>query len=362
MRISYIMAASIALAAVAYMASGVIGAGYQPQENKKTPTASVGARPAELFRVRTRPLQAVPRQSNLVFRGETEADHIIDIRAQTSGTIEKVLVEKGTQVKNGDPLFLLNSADRQAKLAETKATLRQRQLEAGAARNLNKKGYSSSMSVADADAKLALAQAELRSMEVEIGYLSVTSPGDGVIDDRAGETGKFVSVGENLAMLVDLDPLLVVGYASEREVIGLHIGQEAHIRFLNGEEREGKIQFISTSADPVTRTFKIEAAIANPDLSLRQGLSAEILVPTKTDFVHIVPSSALSLDANGQLGIKVVDDGGIARFLPAKIDGEDEKGLWLRDLPPALDLIVLGQEFVKAGDKVIAVPEGPPNP
>ena len=363
MRTSYVVASVIAVAASLYMASGffISKDSITPAAIAQAPseTANKTAAPvAETLLVQTRKLKAVNRERIIVLRGKAIANREIDVRAKTSGTVDTILVEKGQMVKAGQELMTLTSEERKAKLDETKALLRQRQLEAGAQNTLAKKGFSSKMVVADAQAKLALAEAQTKAMEVEIDHLSVEAPADGILDRRNAEIGKYVAIGESVAVLVDSDPILAVGYATEHEVIGLSLGQKASVTFLDGEKREGQIQYIAAAADEETRTFRVEIAIANEDQKIRHGQSAEMAIPTQTELVQIIPTNAISLDSSGTFGIKVVGPNNVAQFLPAHIVGEDSEGLWLTGLPADIELIVIGQEFVRSGDKVTPIAEG----
>ena len=68
--------------------------------------------------------------------------------------------------------------------------------------------------------------------------------------------------------------------------------------------------------------------------------------------------SLLSLADDGRVGVKAVDDAGIVRFLPVAVLGNADPGtVWVAGLPDRVRLITVGQEFVKDGEAVQAVPE-----
>jgi len=154
--------------------------------------------------------------------------------------------------------------------------------------------------------------------------------------------------GAVCATLIALDPILLVGYAAERDVDKLAVGDPATARLANGRAVEGAIRFVSRAADEATRTFRVEVAAANPALDIRDGMTAEIMVALSAAPAHLVPQSALTLDDAGRLGVRLAD-GGAARFVPVTIMGEAAGGVWLDGLPPRATIIVVGQEFVSDG-------------
>ena len=126
-----------------------------------------------------------------------------------------------------------------------------------------------------------------------------------------------------------------------------------HIETVAGDEADGTVTFISSVADTSTRTFRVEAEIPNPGNKLRDGLTASATVNLGTVPAHILPQSVLTLDNNGTLGIRAVEDDMVV-FHPVTILKDTREGVWITGLPPSVDVITLGQEYVEAGQIVAA--------
>ena len=62
-----------------------------------------------------------------------------------------------------------------------------------------------------------------------------------------------------------------------------------------------------------------------------------------------MPPSALTLNTEGQIGLRTVDDAGLVAFEPVTVLRDTAQGVWLTGLPDTLNVIVVGQEFVTAG-------------
>ena len=82
------------------------------------------------------------------------------------------------------------------------------------------------------------------------------------------------------------DPLVVVVAVSERNIAKLKNGMSARVKLITGEMVSGRIRYIATSADPKTRTFRVEIAVANPKWNLRDGVTADISIPLKAAPAH----------------------------------------------------------------------------
>lgn len=360
MRTSYIIAVLVALAAAAWIASG-----QMERLQGATPEASPGAEDATidaadtLPRVRVRTQTAEPRADEIVLRGRTEAVRSVRLRAETRGTVKEIMVEKGARVAAGDVLLQMSQDDRLARLHQAKALLEQRQIEFDAASQLSEKGYRSDTAVAEARAQLEVAKAQVAAMEIDIAYTTIHVPFDGVIDTRPAEIGDFLDVGDPIATIVDLDPILVVGQISERDIAHIHVGAPGTARTVNGIELRGKVRYISTVADEATRTFRVELEIPNPSRRVMQGISSELHLPLASHAAHLVSPAILTLADDGTVGVKLVNDEGLVEFRPVSIVGDGPEGIWLADLPRRATFITVGQEFVVDGQKVEAVPEEP---
>ena len=367
MRSSFIIAGAIALGATLWIASGQFGG--EPAQNANaavTPAtpeaepvlvpAAAAPTPSTAIRVQVLDSVAQARQKNVVLRGRTAADRVVEMSAETIGRIDKVLAEKGARVVEGQVIAEIDSADRMAKLAEAKALLQQREEEWTATKSLSEKGFSPKLNLPDQQAKLALSRAAVTSMEIEIGYLTIKAPFDGVLEDRVVEVGKYLQEGDPVATIVDLDPIIIVGAVSELEIDGIKLGSKAVARLITGQTIEGKIRFIASSADELTRTFRVEIEAPNADYAIRQGVSAEIGVPGAAEQAHVVSPAVLTLDESGAVGVKLVDVANKVGFAPVEIVGEDRGGIWVTGLPEKARIITVGQEFVSAGQVVEPVP------
>ena len=153
---SILFALIICIALGIWMAAGEVVVGGQAGDGAEG--VSIAERnktqQTELFKVSYIEIEAIERIQSVAIRGRTKADAIIPIRAETSGILEKRLVERGDKVEAGDAVCILDSGARQASLDSAKAALTKAEADHKSALGLNKKGFSSDTQVRQMKAAL----------------------------------------------------------------------------------------------------------------------------------------------------------------------------------------------------------------
>lgn len=310
---------------------------------------------ANLLRVVALHSKARTIASAVILRGQTEADRQVDVRAETSARVISEPLSRGSTVKAGDVLCRLDLGTRQATLDEAKARLNEASININAATKLAKGGFASEARVASAQAGIQSAEAAVALATREIERLTITAPFDGLLESDTAELGSLMQPGALCATVIRLDPIRVVGFVPETEIGRIDLGAPAGARLTTGQEVSGTVSFLSRSADPETRTFRVEIHVPNPDLNIRDGQTAEIVIGAEGTKAHLVPQSALTLNDDGTLGVRTVDNAGIVDFAAVEIMRDTKDGVWLSGLPEAADIITVGQDFVVRGVRVAPV-------
>lgn len=111
------------------------------------------------------------------------------------------------------------------------------------------------------------------------------------------------------------------------------------------------MRFVSKSANQDTRTFRVEVTIDNADRSLRDGTTAEMVIPVAKGRAHQIAANLLVLNDDGRIGVRA-NDNGLVKFYPVEILNDDFASLWVDGLPNNVQLITVGQAFVVDGQKI----------
>lgn len=202
-----LLATGIALAVVLWMVSGM----FSTSESSATETTAASTAASGPQQVRVSQLESVAITREIVVSGRTEPNRILALRAEAEGTVQRLGSERGEPVKAGAMLAQLDIRDRNARLAEANALVAQRELEYSGVQNLHQKQFTTDVQIAEAKARLESARAAVERIKLEIANTTITAPYDSMLQDRSIEVGDFVRVGDTVAELVDLDPIIVTG-------------------------------------------------------------------------------------------------------------------------------------------------------
>jgi multidrug efflux system membrane fusion protein len=128
------------------------------------------------------------------------------------------------------------------------------------------------------------------------------------------------------------------------------------LRLVTGQKAHGRVRFVSKSASPTTRTYRVEVEVKNPDGAIPDGITAEVAIPMVPVQASRVPRSALTFSSAGELGVRVVSGEGKVDFMPISVVEDEQANMWVAGIPGGSRVIVQGQDFVREGQMVEAMP------
>ncbi|MFL2715869.1 MAG: efflux RND transporter periplasmic adaptor subunit [Gammaproteobacteria bacterium] len=187
---------------------------------------------------------------------------------------------------------------------------------------------------------------------VELNRTEVKAPFSGYIE-KIVKPGNFLERGQICATIIQLNPITFVAEVPESDINKVTEGQQVILNLITGETIEGRLTFVSKSASSLTRTFKVEAEIENKNGVIRDGITSEMIIKTSKIKAHKITPSVLMLNDKGILGIKIIRDQEIVKFLPVTILEDSEDGIWVTGIPNQIQLITQGQGFVEDNQKVL---------
>ena len=240
---------------------------------------------------------AAEKAKKIKVSGTTEADKLIKIRAEASGTVVSRPVQQGQFVKKDQLICQLYNASRSS-------------------------------------------------------YPKVKAPFDGYLETFSVKEGDYLNTGAVCATIIDPDPMRLIGEVSEKEINFVKVGAKAEAELISGKKVEGVVSFVSTSANKGTRTFRVEIDVKNSDRSIRDGVSAQIAIEGDTILAHKISPSILMLGEAGELGIRTVNEDDQVEFKKIKILEDSMEGIWITGLPKNTRIITVGQEYVFQGQTV----------
>jgi membrane fusion protein (multidrug efflux system) len=303
--------------------------------NQATPQSPPAPPPPEVTVIEVHP-QSVPVSRELV--GRLAPTRVAQVRARVAGIILKRVYTEGTDVNQGDVLYLIDPAPLKAALHAQEAALAKAQADAANAaaiatryRELAAKKL---LARQDLDTALAAerstaaavkqAQAAVESVRLDLGYATVTAP----IAGRAGRAlvteGALVGQGEatQLTTIEQIDPIYVNFSQSVSELRELQTRLTARdpprvdVLLHDGlpYPRAGTLDFSDLAVDPLTGAVSLRAVLPNPDHSLLPGMFVNLQLTTGVvDKVFVLPQAAVSRDATGAYVLVVDAEGKVAQ-------------------------------------------------
>ena len=187
---------------------------------------------------------------------------------------------------------------------------------------------------------------------VEVNRTQVKAPFSGFIEQIV-KPGNFLERGQVCATIIQLNPISFIAGVPEYDINKVQVGQKVSLELVTGQKITGKLTFVSKSASPDTRTFIVESQIENPQGLVKDGLTANMTIEIDKVKAHKISPSILLLNDGGKLGIRIVINSKIAKFIEITILEDSEEGLWVTDIPEDVEIIIQGQGFVEDGQEVL---------
>lgn len=341
-------AALVFVVCAVWLLSGILGG--DDDDGQASVASRAEARDDIVVRVRTS--RASEQSRTLTLRGRTRTRHAVTVRAETSGRVDERPVDIGAHVSAGDVLCQVEVNDRALRVREAGDAVELATLEYEGMKTLRERGLQQEIAVARAKAQLSSARRQLLASELELENTAVVAPFAGFVEETHAEVGDYLQMGSPCATILDLDPIYVEAAVTEQQYPQLDLGAEVRITMATGKNASGSLTFIGKQSADQSRTYPIEVTVPNPDFSISSGLSAEVEVALHAQPAHKVGMSYVVLDANGEMGVRAVDDDQRVLFYPIDVVREDPDGLWVSGLPAEVTLITVGQEFVSPGQQV----------
>ncbi len=279
--------------------------------------------------VEKRPLERTTTQPASI-----EAFHEADLNAKVTGYVDAVLVDIGSKVKAGQPLFRISAPEMKQQVAGLKGQLIQyenakRAAEANLAAieseadriaalvakgSLNAKVGQESVQrletaraqTAAASGGLAAARSELKEIQALVEYATIKAPFDGIVTYRTVDPGDLVysatsSKGDAqpLMRVAQVSKLRAIAYIPESEAVWLDVGDAATLTFnsIPGKSFQGTIARTSGALDPSTRTMRAEVDINNANGALIAGLYGEMKIVLESQpSALLLPAGSVRFD------------------------------------------------------------------
>ena len=258
--------------------------------------------------------------SALAFQGEAVPVAATTVFAKIGGFIKSIPVDKGSRVRKGDILCILESPETDQQTLALKATYENLQRTADRLRELGRQGIANAQDVDNAAAAAQVARKNLEAQNVSQGYERVLAPFSGVVTARLVDVGAFIqnasssTASQPIVSLADSSRLRIDFFLDQATAAQVKAGQEVEVSPSDRPDlvRKAKVDRVAGTLDPRTRTMLAETELDNRDgailggdyvrVTLRlAGTRGQIEIPSEALLVRGTRPFVASLEANDRV-------------------------------------------------------------
>lgn len=290
--------------------------------------------------------------------GTLQADQAITITPEITGIVTSIDFTDGQRMEAGDLVITIDDKDLTARLMQAEARLTLTRANYQRAEQLVKQGSGTARARDEALNDFKSAEAEVAAAKSALDKATITAPFPGIIGLRQVSLGQYLTAGQPIATLADVDNLRIDFSVSEVFLTHIRKGQDVSVMFdaIPGKAYKGVISAVDPVVSTEGRALSARALLANDDGTLRPGLFGRVEIVTETRTSIVLPEAAIVTSPTGAKAVFVVVDGhakmkevGTGERLPGKVE-------ILSGLEAGETVIVAGQLKVRDGAPVEPMP------
>ncbi|MCB2229323.1 efflux RND transporter periplasmic adaptor subunit [bacterium] len=312
--------------------------------NKEEATAE------RVLAVRADVLQARDLELGLTYTGSLEGERQAVLYSKLAETVDSLWVKEDDRVKAGQIILSLDETGPSSKFREARSTFENAEKTYKKMKFLYEQGAISEVEFDNAELGYDVARADFDAVKQ---LVEIESPIAGIVTAIDVRPGEQVNVGTRLATVATTKTLRVRFGVNPEEIGFFTIGAPIKVNADGvADTVNGTITTVASSADPVTRTFQVEATVDNANGVYRPGMfvRARYIRDHLTDVIAVPRRAVIQLD-NTPTVFAVVDGRADRRrvTLGSEIDGLVivSEGLSVGDT-----LVTLGQDYLEDSVKV----------
>ncbi|EGR3402390.1 efflux transporter periplasmic adaptor subunit [Vibrio parahaemolyticus] len=274
------------------------------------------SRPEPEFPVTVTEVKAVDWVPVIEAIGFIEPNQGVTVANETSGVIDKIAFESGTQVEAGQPLVLLDSEVEKANLKSSQAKLPAAEAKYKRYQGLFKKGSISKEAYDEAEANYYSLKADIESLKATIDRREIKAPFAGIVGIRNVYLGQYIQAGSDIVRLEDSSVMRLRFTVPQTDISRIKLDQEVDI-FVDAypdQPFKGSISAIEPAVNVQSGLIQVQADIPNSDGKLRSGMfaRANIIMPKLANQVTL-PQTAITFTLYGDNVYIVTEEDGEKR-------------------------------------------------
>ncbi|WP_044171915.1 efflux RND transporter periplasmic adaptor subunit [Flectobacillus major] len=262
---------------------------------------------------------------------EINAVQNVEIRARLKGYLEKIYIDEGKYVQQGQVLFSINNPELKEEVVKAKAIVRSMLTELKAAeldlnnvKKLVDKNVVSKTELELAQNKVELASAKVEEAQanesfakIKLTYTQIKAPFSGLVNRIPNKPGSLIEDGTLLTTISKNDEVFAYFDVSEKEYLDYAdnlktqktASPQVTLLLANGEEHDfkGRIETSEGEIDQSTGNIAFRARFANPEKILKHGASGKVRLLQRYRNAMLIPQKA-TFEIQDRIYVYVIDN------------------------------------------------------
>ncbi len=287
--------------------------------------------------------------------GYIEAEAMIPVVPFVSGTVEEYPIKPGDKVNEGDTIAVIDKRPFQLQLRQAEAQVAGLESAFRRVDALRESGGVSAQEYDSLSAQLEAASASLELAELQLSYATVTAPSSGTVIQAPSSVGSVGSDEMPLAVIADLDNLIVnlkVGEKYFQSVTGNIEKLKITVSSPSGPSSDAEVVSIAPYIDPLSKTFTVKVRLMSPEGFVPgMFIRAEVLW-SEAEYLTL-PLAVRKLDGS----VYALSSDNSAEYIAVESIAEDGEYFAIDPSYENTRFIIRGQNSLLSGERVRVIEE-----
>lgn len=322
--------------------------------------------PPEEQRIAVTVLRVEPQRmvDAITLPGRVEPYTDVTVAAEQAGRIIERAVSEGDRVSRGETMLRID--DRQWRTAHQRAELaaRDARRDLDRQRELRATGAISQSAMEAIETRSESAELAMQETALQLEKCTIVAPMDGIVEAHMVSAGEYVNPGQAIFRLLDGARVRIAFDVSERDIGSLRHGDSYRftIDALSGQSFDGRLNFVTTAANPANNAFRAELISSDHDGRIRPGMVGRIRFDRRTISDAILLPLQAVVPLQGESVVYVFEDGYAIRRI-VRMGATVDSKVVIREGIQAGDMVILdGNRAVLDGTPVKVIEDWQPAP
>lgn len=335
----------------------ITGLLYSCGDSEGTEKSDENSKPESSVYVKTIPLKLTSFVDNIYVLGVAKALRHANISSDEGGRIDRFVKDKGSYVRKGDVILVIDNKVLQANLNVTLAQYEKAESTFVRQEMVYKQQVTSELTYLNSKFERDAAKANYELIKARYDRTFIKAPFSGIVDIKYSEVGETVMPGVPIVSLVSMNKVKIEAGVPENYINLVKKGSNVKVIFndLNMAEYNAKVNYVGNTISTDNRTFPIEILLDNRDNKIKPELSAQLYIEKANhNNVFVIPEETVTETDLGP--VVFIEKNGLAEMRVVEIISRSKNEVAINSgVEKGENLITVGFQSLVNGEKVTVI-------